>query len=332
MTATDPDRNEKLTVEVPQEMRGVRLDKFLGGHPDLELSRTRVQKLIADGLVLVEGQIMAGKQKLAGGEKVQLSVPPAPKTDLAGEDIPLDILYEDDQVVVINKPAGMVTHPGVGNHTGTLVNALVYHFGHLSTEGGAERPGIVHRLDKNTTGLMVVARTDSAYAALQQAIQNREVKRTYVALVWGHVKMEQGTIDLPIGRSSRDRTRMAVTHVGGREAVTRYQLSRRYSALDLLELSLETGRTHQIRVHLSHVGHPVLGDPDYGGRDGRLGSVFGPERPLARRLLGMIDRQALHAQCLEFDHPGTGHRMKFEAPLPEDFRRLLEVLDEAATG
>jgi 23S rRNA pseudouridine1911/1915/1917 synthase len=332
MTATDPDRNEKLTVEVPQEMRGVRLDKFLGAHPDLELSRTKVVKLISEGLVLVAGLVVAGKQKLAGGEIVTLSVPPEPRSELVGEDIPLDILHEDDQVIVVNKPAGMVTHPGVGNHTGTLVNALVYRFEQLSTVGGAERPGIVHRLDKDTSGLLVVARSDSAYAILQKAIQNREVKRSYLALVWGHLKKEEGVIDLPIGRSSRDRTRMAVTHVSSREAVTRYRLTRRYPVLDLLELSLETGRTHQIRVHLSHVGHPVLGDPDYGGRDGRLKSVFGPERPLARQLLGMIDRQALHAQSLEFDHPGTGLRLKFEAPLPEDFRRLLEALDEAAGG
>ncbi len=313
-------------------MKGERLDKFLGGHPDLELSRTRAQKLIADGLVLVAGQSVAGKQKLAGGETVTLTIPPEPKSALVGEDIPLDILHEDDQVVVVNKPAGMVTHPGVGNHTGTLVNALVYRFGQLSTEGDADRPGIVHRLDKATTGLLVVARTNAAYVALQQAIQKREVKRSYLALVWGHVKKEQGTINLPIGRSSRDRTRMTVTHVGSREAVTGYRVSRRYPALDLLELTLQTGRTHQIRVHLAHLGHPVLGDPEYGGRDKRLKSVFGPERPMARRLLAMIDRQALHAQSLEFDHPGTGLRLKFEAPLPEDFRSLLEVLDEASGG
>jgi len=231
--------------------------------------------------------------------------------------------------VVVNKPAGMVTHPGIGNNTGTLVNALVFHFGQLSTEGGVDRPGIVHRLDKDTSGLLVVARTDAIYAALQQAIQKREMKRSYVALVWGHVKEEEGTIDLPIGRSLRNRTRMAVTHSGSREAVTHYRVSRRYPVVDFLEMSLETGRTHQIRVHLSHVGHPVLGDPDYGGRDKRLKSVFGPERPLARQLLSLIDRQALHAQRLEFDHPGTGCRLKFEAPLPEDFRQVLKILDEA---
>ena len=332
MTAPEPEEYEEFTVEVPPEMTGVRLDKFLGSHPDLELSRSKAQKLIVDGLVLVDQKAEAGKHKLKGGETVKLSVPPEPQTDIVGESIPLDILYEDDQVAVINKPAGMVTHPGVGNRTGTLVNALVHHFGQLPGGGGPDRPGIVHRLDKDTTGLLVVARTDSAYLTLQRAIQNREVKRSYVALVWGHLKEDAGTINLPIGRSIRDRTRMAVTYTGSREAVTRFQVRCRYPVGDFLDLALETGRTHQIRVHLSHLGHPVLGDPDYGGRDKRLKSVFGPDRPLARQLLELIDRQALHAVRLEFDHPQTGERMSLEAPLPEDFRRLLEVLDESAGG
>ncbi len=332
MSPRESDCVRELTVTVPSDMQGERLDKFLGGHPDLELSRTRAQKLIAGGQVLVEGQAVVGKYKLTGGEVITLSIPPQPRSDLVGENIPLDVLYEDEHLAVVNKPAGMVTHPGVGNTHGTLVNALVYHFGQLSTEGGADRPGIVHRLDKDTSGLLVVARTDTTYAALQKAIQTREVKRSYTALVWGHVKDESGKIDLPIGRSIRDRTRMAVTHTASREAVTLYRLSRRYPVVDYLELSLETGRTHQIRVHLSHLGHPVLGDPDYGGRNVRLKSVFGPERPLARQLLAMIERQALHARCLEFDHPGTGQRLKFEAPLPEDFSALIDVLEEAAPG
>jgi len=331
MTATERERYEELTVEVPPEMKGVRLDKFLGAHPDLEFSRTRAQKLIAEGLVLVDGRVVAGKHKLAGGESVRLSVPPALPTELIGEDIPLDIAYEDDQVVVVNKPAGMVTHPGVGNHTGTLVNALVHRFGQLSIAGGRDRPGIVHRLDKDTTGLLVVARTDAACAFLQKAIQNRDVKRTYLALVWGHLKDEEGVINLPIGRSLRERTRMAVTNTASREAVTGFRVLRRYAALDLLEVTLETGRTHQIRVHFSHMGHPVLGDSEYGGRDKRLKSVFGPDRPLARQLLETISRQALHAQRLEFDHPRSGDRMTFEAPLPEDFRRLLDILEKNST-
>lgn len=332
MTAPEPEEYEEFTVEVPPEMTGVRLDKFLGSHPDLELSRSRAQKLISDGLVRVDQRPEPGKHRLKGGEKVTLSVPPEPKTDIVGENIPLDILYEDDQVAVINKPAGMVTHPGVGNRTGTLVNALVHYFGELPGEGGLDRPGIVHRLDKDTTGLLVVARTGSAYLTLQKAIQNREVKRSYIALVWGHLKEETGTINLPIGRSLRDRTRMAVTFTGSREASTRFKVRRSYSVGDLVDLTLETGRTHQIRVHLSHLGHPVLGDPDYGGRDKRLKSVFGPDRPLARRLLELIDRQALHAVRLEFDHPQTGDGLSFEAPLPEDFRRLLEALDESSGG
>lgn len=332
MTAPDSDQFDELMFEVPSDMPGERLDKYLGDLPDLELSRSQVKKLIDDDLVWVDGEKVAGKYKLQGGETIKLSIPPTPPSDVHGEDIPLDIVYEDDQMVVVNKPAGMVTHPAVGNRTGTLVNALVFRFGQLPVEGGSDRPGIVHRLDKDTSGLLVVARTDRAYAVLQKAIQAREIARTYLALVWGHLKAEEGSIDLPIGRSTRDRTRMAVTHAASREAITHYRLLKRYSSLDLLEVTLETGRTHQIRVHLSHLGHPVLGDPEYGGRDQRLKSVFGPDRPQARELLGVIGRQALHALRLELDHPGDGRRLSFEAPLPEDFRRVLEILDGTSGG
>jgi 23S rRNA pseudouridine1911/1915/1917 synthase len=211
-----------------------------------------------------------------------------------------------------------------------LVNALVHHFKQLAKGSGEDRPGIVHRLDKDTTGLLLVARTDIAYQRLQQALQARQVKRTYLALVCGHLKDETGVIDLPIGRSLKNRKKMAVTNLNSRPAVTHYSVIEKFRSYDLLEVTLETGRTHQIRVHLSHLGHPVFGDPEYGGREKWHRGIFAPERPLAKRLLGIMSRQALHARRLEFDHPISGERRTFEAPLPGDFKTLLEVLESEA--
>jgi 23S rRNA pseudouridine1911/1915/1917 synthase len=263
-----------------------------------------------------------------GGEEITVTIEPARADLLAGEPIPLDIIYEDDHLVVVNKPAGMVTHPARGNFSGTLVNALLHHLGDLPDGAGTDRPGIVHRLDKETSGLMVVARTDRTYLALQKAISRREVRRTYHALVCGHVKEDSGVIDRPIGRSPKNRKKMAVVERDGKEAVTEYRLIDRFRSYDLLEIQLHTGRTHQIRVHFSHFGHPVFGDPDYGGREKWHRGIFAPERPLARRLLGSISRQALHARRLEFAHPEEGRPLTFEADLPDDFAGLLELLDE----
>ncbi|MEW5995125.1 MAG: RluA family pseudouridine synthase, partial [Candidatus Zixiibacteriota bacterium] len=246
--------------------------------------------------------------------------------DLTGEDIPLKIVYEDDQVVVVDKPAGLVVHPAPGHYSGTLVNALIHHFESLAGGSAIERPGIVHRLDKDTAGLILVARTDSAYQKLQQQMQRREIKRTYLALICGHVKEKEGVIELPIGRSHRDRKKMAVTQVSGREAVTRYRLRERFRTYDLLEVDLLTGRTHQIRVHFSHLGHPIFGDPEYGGREKWHRGAFGPERQFASRLLQLIDRQALHAAKLTFTHPATGRKITLESELPDDFAKVLEQL------
>jgi len=326
MTAEDRDAGRSVRLTVPADAAGTRIDKFLGGQSEADISRTRAQKLIDQGLVLVDGQPVAVKHRLNGGELIVITVPPGPPSVVVGEDLPLDIVFEDDYLAVVNKPAGMVTHPAPGNRTGTLVNAIVHYFHTLSGAPGVNRPGIVHRLDKDTSGLLVVARDDSTYAGLQKAIQSRQLKRIYLALVWGHLKDDRGEIDMPVGRSPRDRKKMAVTGAAPREAITRYRVVERFRSYDLLEVSLQTGRTHQIRVHFSHLGHPVFGDPQYGGRLKAIRGLFGPERPLANRLLTLIDRQALHAFRLEFLHPITGLSLEFESPPPPDMSLVLATL------
>ena len=229
---------------------------------------------------------------------------------------------------VVNKPAGMVTHPAAGHYSGTMVNALIHHFEKLASGSGYERPGIVHRLDKGTSGLILIAKTDDIYLKLQQQMQKREIKRTYLALVCGHMKDNEGVIELPIGRSIQDRKKMVVTNVKSREARTSYKLIDRFRSYDLLEVQLHTGRTHQIRVHFSHLGHPVFGDPEYGGRHKWHGGIFAPERELAKHLLDIIPRQALHAQQLEFMHPATQKAIPLRADPPEDIKRVLGTLDK----
>jgi 23S rRNA pseudouridine1911/1915/1917 synthase len=317
---------EVITHRVPNDVGAARLDKYLGDHLEIGLSRSRAQKLIFLGLILVDGQKVLSKHLLNGGEVIELSIPTLLVEGINGEDIPLDIVHEDEWLVVVNKPAGMVTHPGVGNRTGTLANALAFHFDKLSSEGGKHRPGIVHRLDKDTSGLLVVAKDDDTHLALQGLIKSRELKRTYLALVCGHMREDEGTIDLPIGRNHNLRTLMAVNGDEPRDSVTHWTLLERYRSYDFLEVSLETGRTHQIRVHFAHLGHPVFGDPDYGGREKWVGAMFGPERPLARKMLALMPRQALHAARIEFPHPHTGDEMMFEVKPPEDFGRIIDAL------
>jgi 23S rRNA pseudouridine1911/1915/1917 synthase len=325
---TDNTPAEQLTHVVPQLEEPERLDKYLGGLEDLELSRSRAQKLIHKGLIRVDSQQVQSKHVLSGGETIDITIPPVQTESIKAEDIPLDIVYEDDSLVVVNKPAGMVTHPAIGNRSGTLANALMFHFENLSTESGGHRPGIVHRLDKHTSGLLVVAKDDTTHQALQNAIKTRELKRTYTGLVCGHMKEEAGKINEPIGRHKHKRTLMAIDGDNARDAITHYKLLLRFRSYDLLEVSLETGRTHQIRVHLTHLAHPVFGDPDYGGREKFVHSMFGPERPLAKRLLAILDRQALHAARLEFAHPHTGEPLKFEADLPKDYAKVIDTLKQ----
>lgn len=312
--ATSPPTRELV---VDERSQGDRLDSLLG-RSGLIPSRSQAQRLIADGHVSVNGQAVAkAGLKLAAGDRVRVVIPPAEPSAVQPEDIPLDVVYEDEDLIVINKPPGMVVHPAAGNRTGTLVNALLARAGKLSSIGGVERPGIVHRLDKDTSGLLVVAKNDLAHQSLSRQIAAHAASRRYLALVVGDLAQDSGTIDAPIGRHPTDRKKMAVVAGGGRTAVTHFAVLERFAVggakFTLVEARLETGRTHQIRVHLAACGHPVVGDPTYG-----------PKTKLAVAV--SFPRQALHAWRLRFAHPRTGASMKFEAPLPADFAGLLRDL------
>ncbi len=286
---------------------GVRLDRFLVAHLRAH-SRARIQALIASGHVTVDGRPARPALRLRRGQRVEVTVPPPPAAGLVPEALPLDVVYEDPHLVVINKPPGLTVHPGAGRTSGTLANALVARYPDLAGVGGERRPGIVHRLDKDTSGLMVVARTPQAYAGLQRQLAERTLRRIYLALVCGHPPHDEGVIEASIGRHPRHRTRMAV-RPGGRPAITRYRVRERFARYALVEVSLLTGRTHQIRVHFAHLGHPVAGDPVYGRRADDLG----------------IRRQALHAWRLELRHPVTGSPLALEAPPPADFLAAVEA-------
>lgn len=318
----------EVTITVPETVAAERVDRFLAEHADLDLTRNRIQRLIAKGLITVNGKAVPKRHEIAGGDQIALVIPPPPSREVTPEDIPLDIVYEDEHLAVVNKPAGMLAHPGAGRRGGTLVNALVHRYGKLAAGSAEDRPGIVHRLDRDTTGLLVVARNDDIYLALQKKLQAREINRHYLALVCGHVREDEGTVDAAIGRSLSNRKKMQVEGIRAREAVTHYRLKDRFRSYDLLEVKLETGRTHQIRVHLAYIGHPVFGDGDYGGREKWHRGIYGPERPLAARLLEILPRQALHAFRLAFVHPVRGEEMQFEAPLPEDFAEVVRVLEQ----
>jgi 23S rRNA pseudouridine1911/1915/1917 synthase len=275
-----------------------------------EHSRNRLQKWLRDGHVSLDSRSAKPKQKIWGGERVEVRPQPDPsQTPHRPERIALDIVHEDDDILVINKPAGLVVHPGSGNWSGTLLNALLHHAPQLAA---LPRAGIVHRLDKDTSGLLVVAKSLRAHTELVRQLQARRVKREYLALVHGTVR-GGGEVSAPVGRDPRNRTRMAVVPAG-RDALTRYRVAKRFARASLLECSLDTGRTHQIRVHMQSLGHPLVGDPVY--RHGRRGGAGEPR----------LARQALHAARLEFLHPGSGTRRSFSAPVPEDFRTLLESL------
>jgi 23S rRNA pseudouridine1911/1915/1917 synthase len=305
---------------VPPDAAGLRLDVFLAQASGL--SRARVQQLIADGHVLAAGRPHKPRHPVTAGEQILVRIPTAAPLSLTPEAIPLDVLHEDDDLLVLNKPAGMVVHPGPGRTTGTLVHALLAHCGHLPGIGGVERPGIVHRLDRETSGVLVVAKTEAAHHALSRQFKTRIVRKSYLALVHGAVGRESGRIEAAIGRREHNRKRMGVRERGGREARTAYRILRRLPGMTLLELGLETGRTHQIRVHLSHIGHPVVGDRTYGGRRERR--LRTRSQSPTRVPLGCPQslRQMLHAWRLAFHHPRTGAWLEFTAPIPPDFLRL----------
>lgn len=306
----------ELIVDGTAQPAGVRLDVFLSREV-AELSRSRIQKLIEDEDILVNDQPAKASLKLQGGERITIELQEPVALDLQPEDIALDIVYQDDDLAVINKAAGMVTHPGAGISSGTLVNALLFHMrDSLSGISGTVRPGIVHRLDKDTSGLIVIAKNDLAHRHLAEQIKAKTARRNYVALVEGVMKPDTGTIDKPIGRHPTRRKQMAIV-TNGRKAVSRFQVLERFSKFTLVKVMLETGRTHQIRVHMASLGYPVVGDLLYNPKSS------GSEA--ARHKLG-LKGQALHAAQLSFTHPTTGMLLEFEAPLPEDFQTLLSKL------
>ena len=327
-----------FTVEA--EDAGERLDRWLSGRLGASVSRSRLQALIRAGSVMLgEKPLTETKHKIAEGEVYTLAVPEAEPAEPEAEAIPLDVLYEDDALIVINKPAGLVVHPAPGNWSGTLVNALLHHCGaSLSGIGGVRRPGIVHRLDRDTSGVMVVAKTDNAHRLLSESFADHgrsgNLERAYVALVWGAPERMAGTIDAPLGRHTQSRTLRAVVPAGrsdARHAVTRYQVQKRYGTngngkafAAKVECRLETGRTHQIRVHMAHIGHPLIGDADY-GRAFRTKVNRLPEE--IRPTVAAFSRQALHARLLAFRHPETGDVMRFEAEPPPDMTALTKALD-----
>ncbi len=318
---------QTLTLKVDAADAGTRIDKYLSERADL--TRSAAVRLLEEGDVLVDGASVSKNYKVKVGDEVAVTYPePEPDTALP-EDIPLDVVYEDDDIIVINKPVGMVVHPAAGNPTGTLVNALLYHCkGSLSGIGGVLRPGIVHRIDKDTSGLLVVAKNDRAHLHLAEQIKEHSAHRIYRAICVGNVKEDEETVDLPIGRHPTDRKRMAVVRDPDREArdaVTHYRVLARFSgravwgnAFTYIECKLETGRTHQIRVHMAAKGHPLLGDEVYGGNN----------TPFGARHKNYINGQCLHACELYLTHPTTGERMHFTAPEPPEMKKLLEILSQ----
>ncbi len=311
--------DESRVVDVVPDEAGHRLDVLVASR--LEISRSRAERLIEEGRVTVNGKVPKKRHRPDVGDRVVVRVPPPETSTVEAEPIDLDVVHEDADVLVVNKPAGLVVHPAPGNRSGTLVNALLHRVRDLSGIGGVLRPGIVHRLDRDTSGLMVVAKNDTAHRGLSEALKRREVRRRYLVAAWGHLSSEGVTVDAPIARSSTDRKRMAIIDAG-RPAVTHFRPLERWRAAELITAQLETGRTHQIRVHLRHIGHPVVGDETY-GRSGEKG-ISGSARAWATELARRTPRQFLHATELSFEHPRTGEPMRFEAPLPPDLSAVAE--------
>lgn len=304
---------ERRVLVVDAAGEGSRLDRWLSERMDF--SRTRIARLVEKGEVRLNGAVPRKSEPLAEGDTVEVVVPPPEPVRAEAEDLPLDVVFQDEHLLVVNKAAGMVVHPAPGHRMGTLVNALLHHVKDLSGIGGALRPGIVHRLDRDTSGLLVVAKDDATHQALSAELRRRTLKRLYLAASWGHLTESPVQVDAPIGRDPRHRHRMAVVD-GGRRAVTHVRVREHWAAAELLDVGLETGRTHQIRVHLAHLGHPVVGDPVYGvGWEKGMG---GPNRGWARELARRTPRLFLHATGLAFRHPATGEKMKFRAPLPDE--------------
>ena len=316
--------SHEFTIIVPPGKKPERLDVFLTHHVE-NATRSRVQRAIREGTVLVDGCVARPSHSVTPGEHIRVTLPSPPPQRAEPEHIPLDIVYEDDDLIVLNKPAGMVVHPAHGNRTGTLVNALLHHVRGLAGVGTEGRPGIVHRLDKDTSGLLVVAKNEHAHAFLARQFAERSIVREYHALVWGHLTGRSGLIEANLGRSKSDRKKMAVV-AGGKTAATEYTRLEEFPFLSLVRLKLRTGRTHQIRVHLAHVGHPVFGDPVYNGRRIMAGNRSSRQKAEVQNLLKVLPRQALHAKTLGFVHPSTRKSMMFDSPLPADMAAVLSLL------
>ncbi|HEX8492396.1 MAG TPA: RluA family pseudouridine synthase [Pyrinomonadaceae bacterium] len=317
---TTEQESETLVFPASENEAGQRLDAYLAARIN-DWSRSRLQRLIEDGDVLVNGRTTKPSYKLRTNDEIEVELTAPAPTEFAPEDIPLEIIYEDDELVVVNKPAGLVVHPAAGIASGTLANALAYHFQHLSERAGAARPGIVHRLDKDTSGLIVVAKTEAAHEHLADQFRAREVFKSYVALVHGTMREESGRIEQPIARDPRNRTRMAIVR-GGRPSLSLYRVRQRFERFTLLDVEIKTGRTHQIRVHLQWLKHPVVRDSVYG--DGRDNTVTDAR---LRARINALKRQFLHAEQLGFRHPRTHEPLGFTAPLPGELSEFLAELE-----
>lgn len=304
----DHELGEMISFLADDRAAGERIDKYLAER-SADWSRSQIQGLIENGFVLVAGRPVKANYKLHAGDEITLEWPEPETTEVEPENIPLDIVYEDRDVIVVNKPRGMVVHPAAGHMRGTLVNALLHHCKDLSGINGVLRPGIVHRIDKDTSGLLMAAKNDKAHLRLAEQLKEHSVTRKYSAIVHGVVNHDRGTIDAPIGRHPVQRLKMAVVKSGGRHAVTHFSVLERFAQHTLVECKLETGRTHQIRVHMEFINHPLAGDP-----------LYGPKRTLA------IDGQALHAQVLGFKHPRTGEYLEFSTEIPSDMQHLIDLL------
>ena len=322
------EKNEKNIREfiVPENQQKERLDHFLTQRLE-RITRSGLQKLIKNGKITIDDKAVKPGQKVKPGERIVITFPPPRSYNLIPEDIPLNIIYEDESIIVLNKQAGIVMHPAYANLSGTLVNALLYYSENLSTLSGDYRPGLVHRLDKDTSGLIVVAKNDFVHANLASQFFNRTVQREYRALVWGHFRQKAGRIETLINRSNRDRTRMIISKTG-KLAITNYEVLREFPQTSLLKVRLETGRTHQIRVHLAAKGHPVLGDQTYGGRNKQIIKLNQKDQQLGMELLRRMPRQALHARTLGFIHPETEQELSFESELPADMKEVINFLEQ----
>ncbi len=299
---------EQERLIIAEEQAGQRAD--VGLALLLDITRSNMQRLLEDGRAVKGAKVLKANYKLRAGDEIVVTLPEPQPLDAQPENIPLDIIYEDEDVIVVNKARGMVVHPAAGNYSGTLVNALLYHCKNLSGINGVIRPGIVHRLDKDTSGIMICAKNDEAHLSLSQQIQAKTARRTYLAVVRGNIKTDSGTIETQIARDKVDRKKMAVVKENGREAITDYEVVERFGKYTLVRCKLRTGRTHQIRVHMEYLGYPLVGDPKYSP----MKTTFA------------IKGQALHSQTLEFTHPRTGERMRFEASLPEDMQKIITRL------